>query len=359
MEEKTGITQLGANQLPLDKADAARSVTIEQFPSEIARQLMILSDLSQKVSDAQQAADKAKEKSDSLVGYSEKKIFGHVFKRGDTKKIVEETQGAVKENIDATTKNTEALELSFRYQEATMKAMEFLYGLGCLGVAENEAMIQQLSSISAGQKRLEGFKLTDDIKGKIIDVANRLKQQQDVLQRQNRLEGKVKNKIGEISEELSLISADFSARINNAKQELKGLIESKDSKLSSNIITLSNYTKNSILNLENTNKALSGKIDSTKEFLEGQMKEKETSLSSRIDSLTAKSQKSISDISGKEGELSQKLMAANSELNSLRELVIGEIATRKGLHKWVVALSIVLGLVMVFATFLGVLILSR
>ena len=165
-------------------------VSIQQFPEEISAQIKILTELEKKVNEAKELGDKAKQDSETLQGYVESRFLFIKHKGGDTKKIVEETQDVVKRIGLATESNSQALDLVYQYQDATQKAIEYLFSLGCVNFAATEAMINDINSIREGKTKLKGIVLSDEVKARLQTVAERLRQQQEIRKRQDRLEQK-------------------------------------------------------------------------------------------------------------------------------------------------------------------------
>lgn len=174
-------------------------VDIASYPETIARQIQALSTLQDKVESAKKKATDARNGADSLEGYVRKKILGINYKSGNTEEKIEKLQDIVKDIAVAQEENAEATRLSLEFQEAISKTTEFLFALGCVDMAANEAMIDQIKKIKDG--KFDGGKivLTDDIKKRILDVAHRLKAHQDVLLQIESLKGKLKAGLDNLS----------------------------------------------------------------------------------------------------------------------------------------------------------------
>ena len=195
---------------PNSIANYYKGIDPQNYPQEIQNQIQSLDKFREQVSKARKLADDAMDGSETLVGYTEKKVFGIKYKSGDTKEIIDSTQDLVKDIAYATAMNAKAQEESFKYQEATNKVMGLLFGMGCANLAANEAVVDEIIAIRDGKSKLGNFKLTDEIKDRIQEVVLRLKQQQDILQRQDRLEEKLRTSIIQTKE-------DIATALNEAK----------------------------------------------------------------------------------------------------------------------------------------------
>lgn len=170
---------------------------IETFPSLISQKTSLIAKLENKVKEAKKAAEDAKGKADNLKGFQEKrKFFGLIkWKSGKAKDYIEDTQEATKGIASATKLNSEALELTLKFEEELANTAEFLFYLGCYNIATNEAMIADLNEqlrkddIEVEDKRI---KLSAEVKEKFKNVVKRLQAQQDVLYRQEKLKKKSK-----------------------------------------------------------------------------------------------------------------------------------------------------------------------
>lgn len=170
---------------------------IETFPSLISQKTSLIAKLENKVKEAKKAAEDAKGKADNLKGFEEKrKFFGLIkWKSGKTKDYIEDTQEATKGIATATKLNSEAIELTLKFEEELANTAEFLFYLGCYNIATNEAMIADLNEqlrkddIEVEDKRI---KLSAEVKEKFKNVVKRLQAQQDVLYRQEKLKKKSK-----------------------------------------------------------------------------------------------------------------------------------------------------------------------
>ena len=213
------MNSLSSNS-PNSIANYYKGLDPQSFPQEIQNQFKSLERFREQVSKAQKLADAAMDGSETLVGYTEKKVFGIKYKSGDTKEIIESTQDLVKDIAYATAMNAKAQEESFKYQEATNNVMGLLFGMGCANLAANEAVVDEIIAIRDGKSKLGNFKLTDEIKDRIQEVVLRLKQQQDILQRQDRLEEKLRTSLVQTKEDIAASLNEANSYTSNCIQEV-------------------------------------------------------------------------------------------------------------------------------------------
>ena len=162
----------------------------EQLPAVISKQSEVLIDLSKKVDVAKRKASDAYDAVKAMQEFKDGKFLGWKFLKGDTKEIIQGTQSVVKQISDAQQETAEALKLSFLFNAELAKASEFLYGLGSFNMATNEAMIQDLYNVISSKGKTK-TQLPEIIKQKFIEVAKRLKEQQNILIKQLDLESKI------------------------------------------------------------------------------------------------------------------------------------------------------------------------
>lgn len=235
-------------------------VDIASYPATIAQQIQALSTLQSKVESAKQKATDAKNGADSLDGYVRKKFLGIEYMSGNTEEKIEKLQGIVKDIAVAQEENAEATKLSFEFQEAISKTTEFLFALGCVDMAANEAMIDQIKKIRDGKFDGGKIDLTDDIKKRILEVAHRLKAHQDVLLQIESLKDKLKVDLDNLSTQQKSIKESAEkelADIRNAAAESRneldqsiGALGQKQAETSSTLAKFKNATEKELADIK-------------------------------------------------------------------------------------------------------------
>lgn len=175
---------------------------LKQLPKVISSRAKLLKELQNKVKEANKAADEASRKAEEMGGYKEKSFLGIKFRTGNTKDIVNNNLDVTKENSRALKLNADASALTNQFQQELTKACEFLFYLGCYNIAANESMITSLNKQLKGN--VDGVVLSDEVKEQFRNVVKRLKSQQNVLYRQQKLEKNVKKTQEKIKENYNL-----------------------------------------------------------------------------------------------------------------------------------------------------------
>lgn len=194
------------------------TTNLKQLPKVISSRAKLLNELQNKVVEANKAADEASRKAEEMGGYKEKSFLGIKFRTGNTKDIVNNNLDVTKENSRALKLNADALALTNQFQQELTKACEFLFYLGCYNIAANESMIASLNKQLKGN--VDGVVLSDEVKEQFRNVVKRLKSQQDVLYRQQKLE--------EIQEENYNLQLKLEKELDKQISDIKKAQESKD-----------------------------------------------------------------------------------------------------------------------------------
>lgn len=203
-------------------------VEIAELPKIIADKVELLEELERKVENANRAAVLAEQKSKEQKGFKEKKFLWMKWKSGDTKGNIEGTQTAVSALAAAQKASADAQDLSFKFQTELANISDFLFYLGCYNIAANEAMIANLNEQLVG-KTANNVKLSSKVKEQFRNVVKRLKDQQDVLYRQQMMEEKSKRQDGELkklNEDLQRKEEEAKVRdikINEQSAQISGL----------------------------------------------------------------------------------------------------------------------------------------
>ena len=223
------------------------SISLDQIPSIINNKMSIIQKLDQKIQIAvnntelaassqiiaQNAAEKAIEKSKSAKE-SASVAANKSAKLGHKKEAIEALQSSVTSIADAQTDATgaqieqakaikivadaqasqmEAIQATQEYQKALTEATRFLFMLGCSNMAANRTVIEVLES---GLKDASKSKISAESKKKLVEVVNQLKVQQDMFDRQEKLQD-------EIEKQAEAINATY-----NEILEAKSKIESNE-----------------------------------------------------------------------------------------------------------------------------------
>ena len=184
------------------------SVSESEVPSLIQEQFTKMTNYKNKLSIARQKAEKANQQARELRD-SKTKLFKMKTKLED----IQETQLALAE---ATLENTEAQELSFEYQRVLAEISKYLFGLGVTNIAVNRCVVKELKMRieEASEEEIDNM-----AREELLNVVKELKEQEDVIQKQNELNEKQKKAFAELSE--------LDNKINEISDELKRIREEK------------------------------------------------------------------------------------------------------------------------------------
>ena len=122
-----------------------------------------------------------------LKGFEEDTFWFWKYKKGDTKEIITSTQDVVRSLSNVVIGNTHAIALSFKYHSEMAKFSQFLLGLGCYNIAMNEAIVSDLNDALKKKNTIDKKKLSEKTKERLKEIIKRLKDQQNILHKQNEL----------------------------------------------------------------------------------------------------------------------------------------------------------------------------
>lgn len=125
-----------------------------------------------------------------LKGFEDETFWFWKYKKGDTKEIITSTQEVVRSLSNVVVGNTHAIALSFKYHSEMAKFSQFLLGLGCYNIAMNEAIVSDLNDALKKKNTIDKKKLSEKTKERLKEIIKRLKDQQNILQKQNDLSEK-------------------------------------------------------------------------------------------------------------------------------------------------------------------------
>lgn len=122
-----------------------------------------------------------------LKGFEDKTLWFWKYKKGDTKEIITNTQEVVRSLSNVVIGNTHAIALSFKYHSELAKFSQFLLYLGCYNFAMNVAIVNDLNDALEKKETIDKRKLSEKTKERLKEIIHHLKEQQNVLQKQNAL----------------------------------------------------------------------------------------------------------------------------------------------------------------------------
>lgn len=174
------------------------SVDVNDIPDIITSSIDNISKLEDQIRTAEESANKAmeyvskvkpSEDTPQMQRYEEKRIFSFKFRSGDTKDIIEDTQEAVEKLATAQQVSVEALKKSFEFQKKLAETSKYLFDLGCANITVNRIAVRAIELKLSGASKET---LSDLAKQEMMAVVKQLKEQEDILKKQEFLNSKVK-----------------------------------------------------------------------------------------------------------------------------------------------------------------------
>ncbi|MDD4297038.1 MAG: hypothetical protein PHC69_08780 [Ruminiclostridium sp.] len=153
----------------------------KDLPILIGRQVEKLKKLDESVKKAISSADKARKSAER----AERKSAGF----GKKKAAIEELQSAGVDLASAVQSGAEAQKISFEFQTKLAEITKYLFGLGVSNIASNRFVVRELEMRLKGASKKE---LSDLARQELTLVVKQLKEQEDILRKQNDLSNSVK-----------------------------------------------------------------------------------------------------------------------------------------------------------------------
>lgn len=161
--------------------EVGQNVTEKNLPEVISTQVENLKELDQKVQSALEKAGTAKEA--ATVAYFKDAGFFH---RTDA---IESLQKATLQIGNATADNADSQKLLFDCLRKMAQVEKVILQIGCVSIAMNRSTVRELE---AKLKNASQSELSDMARKELESVVSQIRQQQDVLEKQDRLEKNVK-----------------------------------------------------------------------------------------------------------------------------------------------------------------------
>ena len=233
------------NKTELSLKNNAYEISIEDYPEIISSQIESISELEKSIKDSDSTAKNAMAYVFGMSRYEikGKGIFKH--KSGNTKDIIDDTQNAIVKLTEAQQVSVEALIKSFEFQQKLTNVAKYLFDLGCCNIVANETAVR---SIEAKLSGASGEQISALARQEAIAVLKRLKEQENILKKQEELKVKVKknherlNEKDAIDEEQSnqiktlydklLAKDELDIKQTNDIQGIKETLENLDKKIS-------------------------------------------------------------------------------------------------------------------------------
>lgn len=166
------------------------SVNVNDIPDIITSSIDNISKLEDQVRSAEQSANKAMDfVGEQMTRYEEKGKWIFKHRSGNAKDIIEDTQEAVEKLANAQQVSVEALKKSFEFQKKLAETSKYLFDLGCANIAVNRIAVRAIElKLSGASKETLSYLA----KQEMMSVVKQLKEQEDILKKQEFLNTKVK-----------------------------------------------------------------------------------------------------------------------------------------------------------------------
>ena len=295
------------NITELSLKNNASEISIEGYPNIISSQIESISELEKSIEDSDSTAKNAIAYVFGMSRYKEKGIGIFKYKSGNTKVIIDDTQNAVEKLAKAQQVSVEALRKSFEFQKKLSDVIKYIFELGCANIAMNETTIRVVEAELSGASRKQ---ISTLCKQEMKSVIKRLKNQRDILKRQEDLNGKVKKNYERLNEK-DVIDEEQSNQIKALNDKLLTKNE-LDIKQTNDIQDI----KETLSRMVETNSSKSMEFEKKFEDLKNQLTKikEEIKVSENIDSELEESIGTVSPDFKK--KVSKFLKRYKSELNS-------------------------------------------
>ena len=205
------------NNVVLNSNELPYQIHRAELPEIISGQVILLNNLDRKVKDANKRAEAAKSSADLAAGKS-----AGLFKK---KAAIEAIQLAQTEIAQAIVSGVEAQKVAFEFQTKLAHITKYLFGLGVTNLALNRSVVREL------KLKLEGASaedLSDLAKQEILNVIGQLKAQEDLLQKQEELDKKIKLVHSENIKQDALLKEQNEIIIRHDKEIQRQITEDKN-----------------------------------------------------------------------------------------------------------------------------------
>lgn len=213
---------MNENEVTIKIGDDVITVNVDKVPEIITTQIDTISVLEKKIKACDDSAKKAMDYvSDQMTRYEDKGkgIFKH--RAGNTKDIIGDTQKAIESLAEAQHVTVDALRQSFEFQRKLAEVSKYLFNLGCVNLTINRIAVRTIEAKLNGASQED---ISELAKQEMLAVVKQLKDQEDLLKKQEYLNAKVKSNFERLNEK-DYIDAVQTQRL----EELSALLDNKGS----------------------------------------------------------------------------------------------------------------------------------
>ena len=204
--------------IEIESENGVISVNTDNIPDIVAGRIEDISALEKEVENSESSAKAAMEYvGTQMTRYEEKGVWIFRHRAGKTKDIVEDTQEAVERLASAQQVSVNALKKSFEFQKKLAETSKYLFELGCANITVNRIAVRAIEAKLNGASKGE---ISELARQEMMAVVRQLKEQEDILKKQEFLTSKVKENVSRLDEKDAL-DKEQSDKISSLSNENK------------------------------------------------------------------------------------------------------------------------------------------
>lgn len=206
------------DMIEIESENGIISVNTENIPDIVAGRIEEITSIEKEVNNSEASAKKAMEYVNSqMTRYEEKGKWIFKHRSGNTKDIVEDTQEAIEQLASAQQVSVKALKKSFEFQKKLAETSKYLFELGCANITVNRVAVRAIEAKLNGASKEE---ISELARQEMLAVVRQLKEQEDILKKQEFLTSKVKENVSRLDEKDAL-DKEQSDKISSLSNENK------------------------------------------------------------------------------------------------------------------------------------------
>lgn len=213
---------MNENEVTIKNGDDVIMVNVDKLPEIITTQIDTISVLEKKIKACDDSANNAMNYvSEKMHRYEDKGKWIFKHRSGNSKDVIEDTQTAIDNLAKAQHVTVDALRQSFEFQRKLAEVSKYLFELGCANITVNRITVKAIEAKLKGASKKD---ISELARQEMLAVVKQLKEQEDILKKQEDLNAKVKSNFERLNEK-DRIDAQQSQRL----EELSALLGNKDS----------------------------------------------------------------------------------------------------------------------------------
>ncbi len=213
---------MNENEVTIKNGDDVITVNVDKLPEIITTQIDTISVLEKKIKACDDSANNAMNYvSEKMHRYEDKGKWIFKHRSGNTKDVIEDTQTAIDNLAKAQHVTVDALRQSFEFQRKLAEVSKYLFELGCANITVNRITVKAIEAKLKGASKKD---ISELARQEMLAVVKQLKEQEDILKKQEDLNAKVKSNFERLNEK-DRIDAVQTQRL----EELSALLDNKGS----------------------------------------------------------------------------------------------------------------------------------